>query len=276
MCGRAAILAPRLALEPPTSFLAAHTSERASDKGKERERAAANRTAEAAQLVALLPVLQRPPGSLEQDSSHVWSVPSVCARPRRPPVVSPRVLLFFVLLCKIHPAKDGAHTLCAARRKMPWRMSKTRKMRQRLRLKAVDHVVDTLRASGIQSHSLVRSLCPTWCKPRRLTIGRCLHYAHITYRADRRARPAVRSRHAAQRQVHDLFADRRRLPQGHAQGPAFHQAHLADQPQGILNPLGLCDLLGPPMPARSDRTSWVQPPASHASTHARTHPLTLL
>ncbi|POY74344.1 hypothetical protein BMF94_2538 [Rhodotorula taiwanensis] len=42
--------------------------------------------------------------------------------------------------------------------KMPWRMSKTRKMRQRLRLKAVDNVLDTLRASGPQTCSLAAAL----------------------------------------------------------------------------------------------------------------------
>ncbi|TNY23608.1 60s ribosomal protein l31 [Rhodotorula diobovata] len=38
--------------------------------------------------------------------------------------------------------------------KMPWRMSKTRKMRQRLRLKAVDDVISAVQASGVQTHSL--------------------------------------------------------------------------------------------------------------------------
>ncbi|GAA6051860.1 hypothetical protein JCM3770_005502 [Rhodotorula araucariae] len=38
--------------------------------------------------------------------------------------------------------------------KMPWRLSKTRKMRQRLRLKAVDDVISTVRSSGVQTHSL--------------------------------------------------------------------------------------------------------------------------
>ncbi|GAA5868304.1 hypothetical protein JCM3774_000999 [Rhodotorula dairenensis] len=42
--------------------------------------------------------------------------------------------------------------------KMPWRMSKTRKMRQRLRLKAVDDVISTLRASGVQTQSLNAAL----------------------------------------------------------------------------------------------------------------------
>ncbi|KWU41720.1 60s ribosomal protein l31 [Rhodotorula sp. JG-1b] len=42
--------------------------------------------------------------------------------------------------------------------KMPWRMSKTRKMRQRLRLKAVDDVISTLRASGVQTQSLSAAL----------------------------------------------------------------------------------------------------------------------
>ena len=39
-------------------------------------------------------------------------------------------------------------------------MSKTRKMRQRLRLKAVDDVISTLRASGVQTQSLVRLPVP--------------------------------------------------------------------------------------------------------------------
>ncbi|ORY41451.1 putative MRPL31-mitochondrial ribosomal protein, large subunit [Leucosporidium creatinivorum] len=42
--------------------------------------------------------------------------------------------------------------------KSPWRMSKTRKMRARLRLKAVDDVIATVEASGVQTHSLVRAL----------------------------------------------------------------------------------------------------------------------
>ncbi|GAA5882234.1 hypothetical protein JCM5296_004255 [Sporobolomyces johnsonii] len=42
--------------------------------------------------------------------------------------------------------------------KMPWRMSKTRKMRQRLRLKAVDDVISTVRASGVETHSLLNAL----------------------------------------------------------------------------------------------------------------------
>ncbi|GAA6003181.1 hypothetical protein JCM10207_001789 [Rhodosporidiobolus poonsookiae] len=42
--------------------------------------------------------------------------------------------------------------------KMPWRLSKTRKMRQRLRLKAVDDVIATIEASGVQTASLSHSL----------------------------------------------------------------------------------------------------------------------
>ncbi|GAA5900816.1 hypothetical protein JCM6882_007672 [Rhodosporidiobolus microsporus] len=42
--------------------------------------------------------------------------------------------------------------------KMPWRMSKTRKMRQRLRLKAVDDVVQTVQASGIETRTLTSHL----------------------------------------------------------------------------------------------------------------------
>ncbi|GAA5938240.1 hypothetical protein JCM3775_002925 [Rhodotorula graminis] len=42
--------------------------------------------------------------------------------------------------------------------KMPWRLSKTRKMRQRLRLKAVDDIIATVRASGVQTHSLTAAL----------------------------------------------------------------------------------------------------------------------
>ncbi|GAA5876165.1 hypothetical protein JCM8547_003385 [Rhodosporidiobolus lusitaniae] len=38
--------------------------------------------------------------------------------------------------------------------KMPWRMSKTRKMRQRLRLKAVDDVLATVRDSGVETRKL--------------------------------------------------------------------------------------------------------------------------
>ncbi|GAA6029526.1 hypothetical protein JCM8097_003722 [Rhodosporidiobolus ruineniae] len=42
--------------------------------------------------------------------------------------------------------------------KMPWRLSKTRKMRQRLRLKAVDDVLATVQGSGIETRSLASSL----------------------------------------------------------------------------------------------------------------------
>lgn len=46
----------------------------------------------------------------------------------------------------------------ALRRKSPWRMSKTRKMRARLRLKAVDDVIATLDSSGVTCTALVRPL----------------------------------------------------------------------------------------------------------------------
>lgn len=39
-------------------------------------------------------------------------------------------------------------------------MSKTRKMRARLRLKAVDDVIATVEASGVQTHSLVSCAFP--------------------------------------------------------------------------------------------------------------------
>ncbi|GAA5990176.1 hypothetical protein JCM11641_004245 [Rhodosporidiobolus odoratus] len=42
--------------------------------------------------------------------------------------------------------------------KTPWRLSKPRKMRQRLRLKAVDHVLETLQSSGIETRALTRTL----------------------------------------------------------------------------------------------------------------------
>lgn len=38
---------------------------------------------------------------------------------------------------------------------MPWRMSTTRKANQRDRLKRVDDVIETVRASGITCHALV-------------------------------------------------------------------------------------------------------------------------
>lgn len=48
----------------------------------------------------------------------------------------------------------------SVRRKSPWRMSKTRKMRARLRLKAVDDVIATLDSSGVTCAALVRPLPP--------------------------------------------------------------------------------------------------------------------
>lgn len=49
-------------------------------------------------------------------------------------------------------------------RKSPWRMSPTRKMRVRKRLKAVDSVIETLAATGLMTHSLVgaRSIQILW------------------------------------------------------------------------------------------------------------------
>ncbi|GAA6060131.1 hypothetical protein JCM10212_001428 [Sporobolomyces blumeae] len=46
--------------------------------------------------------------------------------------------------------------------KMPYRLSKTRKFRQRLRLKSVDAVISTLRSTGVETHSLAAaSALPT-------------------------------------------------------------------------------------------------------------------
>ncbi|KAM0755110.1 hypothetical protein T439DRAFT_297556 [Meredithblackwellia eburnea MCA 4105] len=42
--------------------------------------------------------------------------------------------------------------------KMPWRLSQTRKMRARLRLKAVDSVISTLESSGVTTLSLTKAL----------------------------------------------------------------------------------------------------------------------
>ncbi|KAL8284300.1 hypothetical protein RQP46_005049 [Phenoliferia psychrophenolica] len=42
--------------------------------------------------------------------------------------------------------------------KTPWRMSKTRKMRARLRLKAVDDVIATLDQSGVTCTALTKAL----------------------------------------------------------------------------------------------------------------------
>ncbi|KZV81278.1 hypothetical protein EXIGLDRAFT_731514 [Exidia glandulosa HHB12029] len=41
---------------------------------------------------------------------------------------------------------------------MPWRMSTTRKANQRDRLKRVDDVIETVRASGITCHALDKAL----------------------------------------------------------------------------------------------------------------------
>ena len=98
---------------------------------------------------------------------------------------------------------------------MPWRLSKTRKMRQRLRLKAVDDVLATVEASGVQTHSLVRP-------PARPL-------------ADGRARAPDRVRHAAPGQVHDVLAQGPGLPQGDPQDAALYQGHVAHQPGGLLS-----------------------------------------
>ena len=44
------------------------------------------------------------------------------------------------------------------RRKIPWRMSKSRKANQRKRLKLVDSVIETVRASGVKCNALVSAL----------------------------------------------------------------------------------------------------------------------
>jgi len=43
-------------------------------------------------------------------------------------------------------------------RKIPWRMSKSRKANQRKRLKLVDSVIETVRASGVKCNALVSAL----------------------------------------------------------------------------------------------------------------------
>lgn len=40
-------------------------------------------------------------------------------------------------------------------RKIPWRLSKSRKANQRKRLKLVDNVIETVEASGVQCNALV-------------------------------------------------------------------------------------------------------------------------
>lgn len=48
-------------------------------------------------------------------------------------------------------------------RKIPWRMSKSRKANQRKRLKLVDSVIETVRASGVKCNALVSVLlAPHW------------------------------------------------------------------------------------------------------------------
>ncbi|KAG8780306.1 hypothetical protein FRB91_006880 [Serendipita sp. 411] len=42
--------------------------------------------------------------------------------------------------------------------KIPWRLSKTRKANQRKRLKLVDNVIETVRASGVQCNALTKAL----------------------------------------------------------------------------------------------------------------------
>ncbi|EGU12503.1 60s ribosomal protein l31 [Rhodotorula toruloides ATCC 204091] len=44
--------------------------------------------------------------------------------------------------------------------KIPYRLTPTRKTRQRLRLKAVDDVIAKVQASGVQTHSLTKGLAP--------------------------------------------------------------------------------------------------------------------
>lgn len=93
-------------------------------------------------------------------------------------------------------------------RKSPWRMSKTRKMRARLRLKAVDDVIATVEASGVQTHSLVRLSLARWPGSRSSCIASTGTSTSTTNRAG----------DAPQGQVHHFLADRSWLPQVDAQG----------------------------------------------------------
>jgi hypothetical protein len=115
--------------------------------------------------------------------------------------------------------------MCSPCRKMPWRMSKTRKMRQRLRLKAVDDVISTLRATGVQTQSLVRLRATQQLGTSSLTC---------TSTTECGPRPASRDRNARKGQVHHLFPNRRWVPQGHAQDAALYKDHFAHQSEGIL------------------------------------------
>ena len=47
-------------------------------------------------------------------------------------------------------------------RKIPWRLSTTRKANVRKRLRAVDSVIEAVRASGVECGSLVRPQSLSW------------------------------------------------------------------------------------------------------------------
>ena len=78
----------------------------------------------------------------------------------------------------------------SAPRKTPWKLSRTRKANQRARLKKVDAVIEAVRASGVQCHSLVflsysskySDSCTTRIKRLScLRSMRCLHGTSTLY-----------------------------------------------------------------------------------------------
>lgn len=84
--------------------------------------------------------------------------------------------------CPLARPSAGADPAAPRRRKSPWRMSKTRKMRARLRLKGVDSVIAAVESSGVSCHALVRP-------PRFALSPRVFTFAH--YRRDScRPRPS--------------------------------------------------------------------------------------
>lgn len=89
-------------------------------------------------------------------------------------------------------------------------MSKTRKFRTRLRLKAVDDVISTVQNSGVSTHSLVR-LSVSDCESEPELIAVCWLQDKSTCSTDG-------SRDETKGQIHDFLSHGPRLSERVAQG----------------------------------------------------------
>src|SRR4051794_40155678 len=73
---------------------------------------------------------------------HVWTI---LGQP------TPTVRITLVSRCLTH---IPCSAVLRVHRKIPWRLSKSRKANQRKRLKLVDNVIETVEASGVQCNAL--------------------------------------------------------------------------------------------------------------------------